>query len=63
MPFAPLGDLPNPGIKPEPPASFIFTTEPPGKPLNHWTAREVPVFLFRLLTPVFMSLLSAGLGF
>ena len=36
-PFPPPGDLPNPGIKPEPLASFalaggFFTTGPPGKP-------------------------------
>jgi len=36
--FAFSGDLPDPGIKPESPASpasagGVFTTEPPGKPL------------------------------
>ena len=36
LPFPPLGDLPNPGIKPESPTSLelagrFFTTEPPGK--------------------------------
>ena len=35
----PPGDLPNPGIKPESPASpafagMFFTTEPPGKPFK-----------------------------
>ena len=37
LPFPPLGDLPNPGIKPVSPmfhalAGRFFTTEPPGKP-------------------------------
>ena len=37
LPFPPPGDLPDPGIKPTPPASpaladRFFTTEPPGKP-------------------------------
>ena len=37
LPFPPLGDLPNPGIKPMSPvspalAAGFFTTEPPGKP-------------------------------
>ena len=34
LPFPPLGDLPNPGIKPTSPAlaGGFFTTEPPGKP-------------------------------
>ena len=34
LPFPSLGDLPNPGIKPESPAltGGFFTTEPPGKP-------------------------------
>ena len=34
LPFPSSGDLPNPGIKPEPPAlaGRFFTTEPPGKP-------------------------------
>ena len=41
-------DLPNPGIEPESSespalAGRFFITEPPGKPLNHWTAREVLV--------------------
>ena len=38
LPFAPLGNLPNPGLKPATPASpaltgiiRIITTEPPGK--------------------------------
>ena len=36
LPFPPPGDLPDPGIKPTPPASpaladRFFTTEPPGK--------------------------------
>ena len=41
------GDLPNPGIKPAPPASSalvggLFTTEPPGKPLScsHFSAKN-----------------------
>ena len=35
LPF--LGDLPNPGVKPASPAlaGKFFTTEKPGKPLNH----------------------------
>ena len=34
LPFPPLGDLPNLGIKPESPAlvAGLFTTEPSGKP-------------------------------
>ena len=37
LPFPPLGDLPNPGIKPASPvfpvlADRFFTTEPTGKP-------------------------------
>ena len=37
LPFPPLADLPNPGIKPTSPVSLalageFFTTEPPGKP-------------------------------
>ena len=33
MPFAPPGDLPDPGIEPQSPAlaGRFFTTEPPGK--------------------------------
>ena len=39
MPFPSLGDLPNPGIKPESPAlaGEFFTTAPPGKPYNNHT--------------------------
>ena len=38
-PFRPLGDLPDPGLKPASPGSPVlvggfFTTEPPGKPGN-----------------------------
>ena len=38
LPFPSPGDLPDPGIKPESPASSalmgrFFTTEPPGKPV------------------------------
>ena len=35
FPFPSPGDLPDPGIKPESPASAgrFFTTEPPGKPI------------------------------
>ena len=34
LPFPPPGALPDPGIKPAPPAlaDGFFTTEPPGKP-------------------------------
>ena len=40
LPFPALGDLPDPVIEPESPASpalagGIFTIEPPGKPLRH----------------------------
>ena len=40
LPFPPLGDLPNPGIKPESPESLaladrFFITEPPEKPLTY----------------------------
>jgi len=31
-------DVPNPRIKPEPPAGRFFTAEPPGKPHNHAAA-------------------------
>ena len=36
LPFPPLGNLPNPGIKPVSPAlaGGFFTTDPPGKPLQ-----------------------------
>ena len=36
LPFPPLEDLPNPGIKPASPAlaGRFFTTESPGKPLT-----------------------------
>ena len=36
LPFPSPGDLPNPGIEPEPLAlaDRIFTTEPPGKPVG-----------------------------
>ena len=36
LPFPPPGHLPNPEIKPAPPAltGVLFTTEPPGKPLG-----------------------------
>ena len=39
LPFAPPGDLPDPGIKPTSPelAGGFFTTEPRGKPFNPWT--------------------------
>ena len=48
LPFPTPWDLPNPGIEPESSespalAGRFFITEPPGKPLNHWTAREVLV--------------------
>ena len=35
LPFAPAGDLPEPGVEPVSPALVgeFFTTEPPGKPL------------------------------
>ena len=40
LPFPPLGDLPNPGIKPTSLifpvlAGRFFTTAPPGKPLSN----------------------------
>ena len=40
LPFPPLGDLPNPGIKPESPESLaladrFFITEPPEKLLTY----------------------------
>ena len=36
LPFSPPGDLPDPGIKPQSPAlaGRLFTTEPPGKPME-----------------------------
>ena len=36
LPFPPLGDLPDPGIKPASPAlaGRLFTPEPPGNPSN-----------------------------
>ena len=41
LPFPPPGDLPDPGIKPESPASPVlagefFTTESPRKPIYIW---------------------------
>ena len=41
LPFPPLGDLPDPGIKAMCPAALalagsFFTTEPPGKPIFLW---------------------------
>ena len=47
LPFPPPGDLAESGIEPTSPASpalagRFFTTMPPGKPPNHWTAREIP---------------------
>ena len=41
LPFPPLGDLPNPGIKLRTPlspelAGQFFTTEPPRKPIHTW---------------------------
>ena len=48
LPFPTPWDLPNPGIKPKSCESSslagrFFISEPPGKPLNHWTSREVLV--------------------
>ena len=39
LPFPSPGDLPNPGIKPMPPAlaGGFFTTQPPGQPLHIYT--------------------------
>ena len=42
LPFPPPGNLPDPGIKPEPPLSSalagrFFTTESPGKPTILYT--------------------------
>ena len=39
LPFPPLGNLPNPGLKPQPQVSSalaggFFTTEPAGKPIR-----------------------------
>ena len=47
LPFPPLGDLPDPGIKPPSPVSpalegGFFTTAPPGKPLL--TSRHLLIF-------------------
>ena len=46
LPFPPLGDLPNPGIKPVSTAlaGGFSTTEPPGKPLS-----QIIQLLFKLL--------------
>ena len=46
LPFPPTGDLPDPGIGPGSLASPAlaggsFTTEPPGKPLHHFTVPEI----------------------
>ena len=48
--FSSIGDLPDPGIQPGPPACHalagrLFTTEPPGKPFGHAT-----LHVFRHLT-------------
>ena len=44
LPYAPPGDLPNPGIKPESPIlqGDSLPTEPPGKPwtIAHGVAKE-----------------------
>jgi len=47
LPFPPPGDLAESGIEPTSPVSpalagRFFTTMPPGKPPNHWTASEIP---------------------
>ena len=43
LPFPSLGDLPNPGIKPRSPTlqADALTSEPPGKPLNHNTFKNI----------------------
>ena len=43
LPFPSPGDLPDPRIKPQTPAltGKLFTTEPPGKPLQVW---QNPIF-------------------
>ena len=40
LPFPSPGDLPNPGMEPRSPAlaGELFTTEPPGKPLEKVTS-------------------------
>ena len=44
FPFAPPGDLPDPGIEPMSPAlaSGFFTTEPPGKPIYELLCVQSP---------------------
>ena len=43
LPFPPPGELPPPGSNPLPcVGDRFFTTEPPGKPASHHTAREFP---------------------
>ena len=69
LPFLPPGDLPNPRMEPESPASSalagrFFTTEPPGKPLRCL----IPVsyyclsLLFLLLFKIFIYLAVPGLS-
>ena len=45
LPFPSPGDLPNPGIKPGSPAlqTDALTSEPPGKPRNHYNQHIFPM--------------------
>ena len=47
LPFAPPGNLPNPGIEPESPAleGRFFTTEPPGKP--KWKDYSITLYIIQ----------------
>ena len=57
LPLPPPEDLPNPGIKPTSNVSprlagGLFTTEPPGKPLN---IHILPLLCFLFLFSIFLS--------
>ena len=63
LPFPPPGDLPNPGIKLESPASLplagrFSTIEPPGKPLD---SAGTPSMLALLPSPLTWTLKGSGL--
>ena len=51
LPCPPPGDLPDPGIKPAPPAlaGGFFTTEPPGKPYEH-THKHIHTYITHVRT-------------
>ena len=60
LPFLPLGDLPNPGIKliPLALAGRFFTTEPPGKPLDGFLSPEKCSKSQKFQSPTLLSIAS-----